>query len=416
MKWLLEMAFRNIRRNRRRTALALSSIALSVMLMTFMGGFVDGVLKNMVKNLTKNESGHVRIVSKGFEERERFMPVDELITDPEAVADAIRAIPELRGKVTAVAERILFGTLLSNGPNTKVAFGISGDPAVEADLLRLAPSVVRGRYIAGPGEAILGEKLAADLGLAVGDSLRVVATGADYGLHLKRFAVVGVFRTGLNQLDGGAFQIPVADAKDFLRTEGGVQRMLVMLRDYRDAGIAAALIAAAVSVLPGGGDLVVRPWTDIGEYPRLIGVMETIYGWIFVVIAFLGAFIVSNIMMMVVLERRKEIGILKALGLRRRWILALFVSEGAALGALGSAAGALVGHGLCVWFSIHGIDFSSAFGSINFPVDPVYYTSADPLSALKMFAIGLAVATVVSIPPSRRGATMNAVDAIKSVA
>jgi putative ABC transport system permease protein len=128
MKWILDMALRNLKRNKRRTILAISSITLSVMLITFLGGFVGGILENMVKNLTKNETGHVRIVAKGFEERARFMPVDELIMEPQAIMAAIEAIPELQGKLLVTSERILFGTLLSNGPNTKAVMGFSGDP------------------------------------------------------------------------------------------------------------------------------------------------------------------------------------------------------------------------------------------------------------------------------------------------
>jgi putative ABC transport system permease protein len=435
MKWIFDLALRNIKRNRRRTILAVTSIALSVTLTTFLSGVTGGVLDAMVKNITKNETGHVRITTVGYEDRSRFMPLDELIADPGAIRSAIASDPELKDSITAVAERITFGTLLSNGTASVSALGMAGDPETERGLLNLDRSVVQGRYLSGSGEAILGKKAAEDLNLAVGDSLRVVTQGADYSLRLKRFAIVGLFATGLNQLDSSAFQIGIGDAKDFLRTEGGVQQILVMLKDYRKADGVAARIKTVLGEKSGdaagaasgadagggvdggaGGALAVRPWTEIGDYPRLIGMMESLYGWIFVVVSFLGAFIISNILMMVVLERRREIGILKSMGLKRREILVLFVAEGAIMGALGSAAGALLGLGICGIFSVYGFDFSASMGSINFPIDPVLYTQVKPLAALTMFAIGLGVSIAVSILPSRRAATMNAVDAIKSVA
>lgn len=416
MNWIFDMAQRNLRRNRRRTVLAVTSIALSVMLMTFMGGLIAGILGNFVRNITKNESGHVRITTAEFDERSRFNPVDANIADPAAVEAAVLGIPELKGKITLVTERILFGTLLANGNANKTAVAYAGDAGKEKELLLLNKSVVQGRYIESSGETIVGEGLAAILGLKLGDDLKVVATGADYGLHLKKLRIVGFFKTGLKQLDESVYQMPLDDAKSLLRTDGGSQQILVMLKDYKESGRAASLIAEALAKMPGGADLSVKPWTAIGDYPRMIGMMETIYGYMYFVIAFLGAFIITNILMMVVLERRKEIGILKSLGLKRREVLSLFLTEGVAMGAIGSAIGAVLGLVICAVTGKVGFDFTEAFSSVNFPMDPVVHPVADVLAALKMFGIGVLVSALVSLLPSRRAATMNAVDAIKSVA
>jgi putative ABC transport system permease protein len=344
------------------------------------------------------------------------MPVDELVPDPDAVMAAIEGIPDLPGKLVTVTERLMFGTLLSNGPSTKAAVGFAGDAAREAGLMDLDRSIVEGRYISGSGETILGRKLAGDLGFKVGGSMLVVTQGADFGLHIKRFNIVGLFATGLNQLDGTFFQVPIADAKAFLRTDGGSQQVLVMLDDYRKAGKAADRIREAIAPLPGASGLLVQPWTEVGEYPGLIRMMESIYGYMFVVIAMLGAFIITNILMMVVLERKREIGILKAMGLRRRDVLGMFLAEGALMGAIGSGIGTVLGMAICYVFSIRGFDFSAAMGSLTMPIDPVFSTRFELSNGLTMFTLGFLVSVVMSITPSRRAATMNAVDAIKSVA
>lgn len=416
MNWILDMARRNIRRNKRRTVLAATSIALAVMLMTFLGGFVSGILDNMVRNLTRSDMGHVRVITSGFESRERFMPVDELIPNPDEVMAAIQAIPDLPGTLVTVTDRVVFGTLLSNGPNTKAAVGFAGDPDKEKGLMNLDRSVVEGRYLAGPGETILGKKLADDLGFKVGGSMLVVTQGADYGLHLKRFTIVGLFSSGLNQLDGSFFQIPVSDVKSFLRTDGGSQRILVMLDDYRKADKAAERIKEALSTLPGASSLLVQPWTEVGEYPGMIKMMEGIYSYVYIIVAMLGAFIITNILMMVVLERKREIGILKAMGLRRREVLAMFLTEGALMGAIGSGVGAALGLVICYVMSIHGIDFGAAMSSLTMPIDPIFYARFSWSTGLMTFTLGFLVSIAMSLSPSRRAAAMNAVDAIKSVA
>jgi len=449
MNWIFDLALRNIQRNRRRTLLAVISIALSVALTTFLNGFTSGVLRNMVKNITKNESGHIRIATEGFVQRSRFMPLDELVADPEQLIQEIMAIPEVNKEIAVIAPRIAFGTLLSNGPKTIAAYGVAGDSTTETQVLNMNRSIVQGRYLEKKGEIILGERAAASLGLSVGDRIRIVTQGADYSLRLRRFSIVGLFSTGVPQMDRSFFQIPLEDAQEFLRTGGGVQQILVLLKDYTQADRISAILKqelpksgfpiAGISMAGGvkadatkadtakadatkaegantDGALQIQSWTEIGEYPRLIKLMETIYFWIDLVITFLGAFIISNIMMMVVLERKREIGILKALGLNRRETLGLFLTEGALMALIGSGIGTLLGFLLCWLFSVYGIDFSSAMGSLTFPVDPVFYAVVDPAGIAAMFVLGLAVSMVVSYLPSRRAALLDPVDAIKSVA
>ncbi len=464
MNWIFDLALRNFKRNRRRTVLAVVSIALSVALTTFLNGFTSGVLQNMVKNITKNDSGHIRIATEGFVKRSRFMPMDELVEDPQTLIKAIQAIPEVNREIAAIAPRIMFGTLLSNGPNTVAAYGVAGDMETEQGVLNMNRSIIKGRYLQNKGEIILGERAAASLGLTVGDSIRIVTQGADYSLRLRRFTIVGLFSTGLVQMDRSFFQIPLQDGVEFLRTGGAVQQILILLKDYTKADRLSALIAqelsrqgfpiagaasgavtaraAPASRTSGAGApaaagsaeatpnaafdtasavsptdaLRIQSWTEIGEYPRLIKLMEVIYFWIELVITFLGAFIISNIMMMVVLERKREIGILKALGLNRRETLRLFLAEGALMGLIGSGAGALVGLLLCWVFSVYGIDFSSAVGSLTFPIDPVFYSVVNPLNVVALFIMGLFVSLVVSYLPSRRAARLDPVEAIKAVA
>ncbi|HKL86281.1 MAG TPA: FtsX-like permease family protein [Treponemataceae bacterium] len=415
MKWILELAARNLLRNKRRTSLAIVSMFLTVFLMTFLGSFVDGMMQNFVDNVTRNDSGHVRVTSRDFDERQRFMPVDANIPDSEAVVSAIQNISELAGEIALVEERILFGNLLGNGNANKTAVAYAGDPEKERELLRLDKSIAEGRYIENSGETIIGRGLAEDLNLSVNDELRVVATGADYGLHLKKFKIVGIFNTGMKNLDDVVFQVSLKDAQMLLRTFGGSQQVLVMLKDYNKAEEAAVLIRASLSKLPGAENLIVRPWTEIGEYPALILTMESTYDMIYYVVGILGAFIITNIMMMVVLERRREIGILKAMGLKKREVLMLFFSEGILIGLIGSFLGALIGFILTFSLRNTGLDFSSSLSSINYPINPIIYLSADPLMALKMVAIGTGLSALVSFLPSRKAAKMNVIEAIQSV-
>lgn len=411
---LYTMAIRNLGRNRRRTFLTALSVAIAMLLVMFLYGLVNGLMDNLIRNALKNDLGHLNVTTTSYRQREKFMPVAEYIGEADKVAASLAASPSLQGQVSLVEERIRFGVLLSSGPKTKAALCVAGDPVKERSLLMLDRNVSEGSYLAGPGEALIGAGIAKDLGLKVGDSLRVVTQKADYGLGFKKFRIAGVFLTNVNSLDGSLFQIGLEDARELLGMPGGATQIIVMLKDrnlaVKDAELASASLAAA-----GFPGLSVQPWQKGGGIVSLFPLMEGIYYWIYVIVAFLGAFVIANVMMMVVLERKKEIGILKAMGMPRREILYLFLLEGTLLGALGSVVGVGLGLGLDWLLSVVGMDFTAAMASFSWPMDNIVYAEANPLAALALLVLGMAVAAVIAFLPSRSAARMDPVEAIRSV-
>ena len=411
---LYSMAVRNLGRSKRRTLLTALSVCIAMMMVMFLNGFVGGFVQNIVTNFTKDDVGNIKVTTAAYRARERFMPISEYMRDSGKIAAAIRAMPELKGEVKAVAERIRFGVLLSSGTSTKAALCIAGDPVAEKGLLMLDRSVKTGSYMTAPGEAIIGAGIAKDLGFKVGDTLKVVTQKADYGLGFKRFRISGIFATDVNALDGNLFQVGLDDARELLGTEGGSTQIIVMLSNYRDSDAAAATIRVGLEKA-GFRDLAVVPWTKSGAFADLMVLMDKMFGWISVIIAFLGAFVIANVMMMVVLERKKEIGLLKSMGMPKREILYLFLVEGSLLGAIGSAAGTLLGLGLCFLFSKVGMDFSSAMASFSWPMDNIVYATVSLPNALLLFLLGVAVAAIIAFLPSRKAALMDPIEAIRSV-
>ncbi|MCE1197093.1 ABC transporter permease, partial [bacterium] len=245
---ILPFAARNLLRNKRRSALAATSVFLSILLVIVLQGFINGFMDSMVRNYIKNETGHVNIATEGYRDRARFMPVDEYIEDSPALAGAIRKALAVKDPKAIVAERIRFGVLLSSERGTSEALAIAGDPAVERGLLMLDTRILPGgAYLGAAGEAIVGEALAKDLGLGVGDSLRVVTQKADGGLGFRKVRISGLFRTGVNSLDGSVFQMSLEDARALLGMEGGAQQIAVMLSGSRDVAGAAAIARAAAA-------------------------------------------------------------------------------------------------------------------------------------------------------------------------
>jgi putative ABC transport system permease protein len=411
MMYLLKMAFRNINRNRRRSILAFTSVALSIAGITFFRGFAGGMLDSIVKNSTKNETGHIRITTAEYRDKAQFFPVTENIPNPGELISRLKADPEISREIDLVTERINFGVLLANQGNNKYAAALAGDPETEKELLLLQNSLREGRYLQKERETMVGAKIADALNLNTGDVLKVMTQGADYALHLRKFTVVGIFETGLNILDDKFFQIPLNDAKKLLRTGLASQQIIIMLKDYKKAN----LVAEKIRSLLNDDNLAVVSWTEHGGWASMVKMADIIYNYLYFFIAFLGAFIITNILMMVVLERRKEIGIIKSMGITRFEVMVLFLFEGVILGLIGSLAGIALGMVFNIYFAIFGLDFSAMLGSFNFPIDRRIYFDISLASILNVLMIGVVVSALVSVLPSWRASRMNAVDAIKSV-
>lgn len=412
---IIPFAARNLLRNKRRSALAATSVFLSILMVIVLQGFTNGFLDSMVRNYIKNETGHINIATNGFRERTRFQPVDEYIENSPALAESIRAAIAAKDPGAIVAERIRFGVLLSSESGTKEAMAIAGDPDVERKLLMLDTRIVPGgAYMGALGETIVGEILATDLGLKVGDTLKVVTQKADGGLGFRKLRISGLFKTGVNSLDGMVFQMNLEDARILLGMENGAQQISVTLSGMRNVAALTDLVRGIVNGDPQGS-LSVLPWTSIGEYPKMIQLMNIVYYWVFLIVAFLGSFIIANVMTMVILERKREIGILMSMGMPRGRILNLFLAEGTMLGLVGSLAGTVIGVGLIMVLARKGFDMTSAMAGFSWPLDNVIYPSVTPGTILMGIAMGTAVSAAVSYLPSRRAARMAPVEAIKSV-
>ena len=418
---LISYAWRNLLRNTRRSLLAVLSTFLATLLVVAGNGLTEGFLDSMVRNYAKNETGHVNITTSSYRERARFLPIDDYIADADQLVSEIEQMDGAdagaasAGSGITAAPRIRFSVLLSSGLFTKPAVAIVGDPEKEKSLLMLNRNILPGgSYCDEPGTAIIGSGLAKDLGLKPGDKLKIIATRADGGIGFKSLKVSGIFQTGTNALDGSIFQMRLDDAQNMLGMPGGAQQILVMLPDYRLADTWQKKIGAVLAA-HGQGQLSVLPWSAIGDYPKLILMTSSIYMAMWFFIALLGAFIIANIMTMVVLERRRETGILMAMGMPPRRIILSFLLEGTMMGFGGSVLGTAAGIAFNAAFSRKGFDLSSALAGFSWPIDNIIKPTISVSGVLAGILFCTVAAAIMSLLPSWRASRMEVVDALKAV-
>lgn len=354
MKILALLAWRNIWRNWRRTAIALTAMVLGLTLLIFFTGMIEGSDQAIFGNAVRIYGGNLHITAPGYRVKASRLPLLPL-EDPEAVMRVVAAEPT----VVAVAPRISTSGMVSKR-GTALGVAITAiDPAIEAPLSLQARSIVAGRFL-GPGDRdaiLIGKGLADRLQVGVGDSVNLIGRRKNETLRQHSMTVVGIYDLGMPDIEKSVVYIPLADAQILYNLRGEATEAAVFLKQV---GAEERLMRSLQARLPG---YEVNSWQtlrpEFSETMRTKLVFTTFVGMMVIGIAAIG---ILNLMLMAAFERTREMGVLAALGMRNWQIMALFLLEGALIGVVGAVAGCLLGV-LLVWAVAQvGIDLSMAAG------------------------------------------------------
>jgi ABC-type lipoprotein release transport system permease subunit len=348
------LAWRNMWRNWRRTAIALAAIVLGVILLLVMDGTIKGSDQAMFGNAVRLYGGNVMVHAPGFREQETRLPLLPL-ADPAAVVQAARRLPQ----VVAATERInTSGIIISRDTNAGVEI-IGIDPAGEASVNIQAQNVSQGRFLqAADGDAIfIGKGLADLLHVAVGDRLTLVGRSMNDVMRQRTMNVVGIYSLGLADAEKGTVFMTLPEAQSLYNLSGQATEVSISLQSV---GQETAVVKALQPALPG---YEVDSWRtlkpEITQAMNLKFQFTSFFGLVVVFIACIG---ILNLMLMAVFERTREMGVLAALGLKSREVMGLFLLEGSMMGAVGALVGCVLGAGLVLLLARQGIDVSSTSG------------------------------------------------------
>jgi ABC-type lipoprotein release transport system permease subunit len=395
------LAWRNLWRRPWRTILTGAGVALGLGLLLTMLGLGDGSHLQMIDAAVGMGSGHVLVQARGYQSRRAV----ELVVPAGSVP---RVVDWARGHddVAAVVPRVFASALLSSADGAAGVTLIGVDPPVEAAVSRFAARVREGRFLAaGDREAaVVGSGVARVLHAGVGSRIVVMAQAArEQDVRSSLLRVVGVVHTGLDEVDRSLLLVPLGSAEELLAVEGGVHQVAMILRDQ---AASAATAAAARRAFP---ELEALTWAeadpDVDTAIRLDDGGHYLFNAIFFVII---GFMVLNTLLMSVLERRREMALLGALGLTagRRWLMAML--EAVMLAGLAVAAGVALGAGVNAYFRVHGLPLTwftdQPFESGGVLLDPVMYAHLTMRRIVGAAALVFALTLALSLLPARQAA------------
>ena len=399
---LLRLARRSVLRNRRRTVVILVAISVALWAMIAFAALTRGWQDSAVHSAIFTLTGDLQMHAPGYLDDPS---VDHSMAPPAGAAKALLDGPA----VAAWDARVRVPAVVMSAHDTAGVTLVGIDPAAERGLSFIAGAVHQGRNLDGPGDAgiVIGRALADRLGTGVGKRVVVMSQAADHSVADRGFRVVGVF-TGDREATEMAYVFTGREtASTMLGLGGRVSEVAVMLRDR---GELPAFLARLRAAAPG---LAVEPWDVLEPMAKAIVALSQAWIWMFFSVMVVAmAFGLVNTMLMAVLERTREFGMLQALGMRPRLILAQVLLESCLLLAAGTAAGVALAAGTLALMH-GGIDLSFlAQGAEMWGMGKVIHPTAAPADVLGAVAVIAVLGLASSLYPAWRASRRVPVDAI----
>jgi lipoprotein-releasing system permease protein len=400
-EWIVALRF--LRDGRLQTAFIVGGIAIGVGVIVFMSALLSGMQANFIRRVLTAQS-HIQLLPAQEQTRplrggpgelelaavqpplQRLKSIDQW----QAVAAQIAALPEVR-VVTPLAS----GSALALRGSASRAISVLGvDPVGYFRIVDVPGKLVRGQALLGAGDILIGIELASDLGIDVGDKLRVsTANGAATVLN-----VAGLFDLGSKGANQRTTFVPLHTAQSLLGLPGGVTSLEVTVQDVYAAERIAQRITAQTGVEADS-------WIKTSaQFFAAVSAQTTANTAIRVFVGLSVAFGIASVLVVSVVQKSREIGILRAMGIRRGQILRLFLLQGGLLGLAGSVVGC-GGGALALWLW-------QRFER-NPDGTPLFVLTAEP----KLYAWALVLATVTGLlaafAPALRAARLDPVVAIR---
>ncbi|MGE3062662.1 MAG: ABC transporter permease [bacterium] len=384
MKFLFFLSFKNIFRNHRRTILTATGIMIAVAATIFGKSFIDGEFVPIIQNVTDMQTGHMRIINEDYKEKERLMPVN-LTVDFKVIEEASKNIDD----ITLIRPRIKFGTLVAKGDNeVDGMIGFAMLPEREKDFAILKKNTLR------KGEIVVSRKFASKQGISKGDTI-VLITQTAYG-YLNGISLVAneFYDTDIEYIANYTVFLHIEDAQTLLAlSKNKSSEVLVYTNDLYKSKFAYEKLKKNLE----GKNYFMLYWEDDTTLLQALKASASVMFIVAVVIFFLASIAIVNTMVMSLYERMKEIGMMKAMGLKSENVFRIFFYEALIIGLIGSTMGLVIGVAATAIGARVGFDYSEAMKTVELPITPIIYPVMSWGTNIMGFLMGLASALISSL-------------------
>ena len=371
MNTFVKIAWRNIWRHRRRSCVVVLSIAIGIFVMIFSAGFMNGMNAQMVENTINTSLGHIAIQDKGFQDNMKlarnFYPKESII-----------ALIEAGTRLKSYAPRVKVQGMVQSSEASKNVMIVGIEPALEKQVSKIYNYTSQedgSSFLSGSDEnrILISRSLARKLDLVVGDRISVLVQNSDNQIAGEGFRVKGFFTTPSESFDKFVVYVGLAKLQHLTGIGDNISTITVRLADKRWAEPEKQRLLKSLA----GEELEVLSWKDMApNLLKAIKLFDSMMIIFYMIIFTTVIFTIVNTLIMAIMERFHEIGVMKSLGTRPSWISFMVIFEAINLGLVGLFIGTVSGLVLVFALSIYGMDFSFYLetmrswgsGSVIYPV------------------------------------------------
>lgn len=403
--WLIKLAWKNLWRNKTRTFITMAAVFFAVILSVIASSLKEGVFENLVKNIVSFYSGYVQVHKAGYWD-------EQILDNSMEKSTAVEQKLIQQKNVKGIAARLESFALASSADITKGCLVTGIEPQNENLITSLQQKIIKGQYITDNDNAVLlAQGLAERLQLNINDTIILIAQGFHGSTAAGKYPVKGIVKFGSPDLNDRTLFMPLAAAQDFFSAYGMISTYVLSLSNPDLTEKTASTIRSST-----GTDYEVMTWgqmmPDVKQHIEAdSNNMKYVQGVLYMLICF-GIF--GTILMMMV-ERKFEMGMLVAVGMKKGKLMFLLLFESILTVLTGCIGGIIASIPLVILLNRHpfrmGGETAKAYERFGF--EAIFPTSTDASNFIQQGLVVLVMGLVLSLYPMYRVWRLNAVTAMK---
>jgi ABC-type lipoprotein release transport system permease subunit len=376
---------------------------MGLALLLLMASFLEGEMGSALDNTIRLQSGHLQIRAQSYEENKTSLKWEDLVENPEEVAGQVAALPPVK----AATPRLIATGFVSARDQTAGVKVIGVDPASVAN----APyqeGLISGQFLAPDDREgiLIGRPLADKLGLDVGTQIQLSVNTSNGDVDEQPFIVRGIYTTQSDAFDSLTVFLPLAKAQAITQAENHASTIFILLKDKGQTdAVAAALKSSSYNVLT---------WTEMDAFfVEFENYANSAMAVLYLIVLGITATVIVNTLVMAVFERTREIGILSAIGMKSRRILAMFLAETSLLAAGGIVMGLILGGLVIAYISRNGFYIGNIYNSGSLLMSNTIYTKLTLDDTLNLTVTAFIITLLAGLYPALLASRMEPVEALR---